>query len=145
MNNQWLIAGGVVVLITVGGLWLRLDTVSAERDAAQQAQAVEHAESLRRQLVIDRLTLNIEQLNQQQQANGRELAGLRTEASQAKQSAEDLERENRAIREWAGASLPDGIARLYEHGPLTGAAGYRHYLRDTRTVHPARRETKGQR
>ena len=145
MNNQWLIASGVIALITVGGLWLRLDTVSAERDAAQQAQAIEHAESLRRQLVIDRLTHNIEQLSQQQQANGRELAGLRADASQAKQSAEDIERENRAIREWAGASLPDRIAKLYEHGPLTGTAGYRHYLRDTRAVHPARREAKGQR
>lgn len=145
MSNQWLIAGGVIALITVGGLWLHLDAVSAERDAAQHAQAVEHAESLRRQRVIDTLNHSLEQLNEQQQANGRELAELRAAASQATQTAEDLQRENRAIREWANARLPDELARLYQHGPLTGTAGYRDYLRDTRAVRTARRTPQGQR
>ncbi len=145
MSNQWLIASGVIALITVGGLWLRLDTISAERDAAQHAQAVEHAESLRRQRVIDTLNHSLEQLNEQQQANGRELAELRAAASQATQTAEDLQRENRAIREWANARLPDELARLYQHGPLTGTAGYRDYLRDTRAVRTARRTPQGQR
>ena len=144
MNNQWVIAGGVIALIAVGGLWLRLDTVEAERDAALQAQAVEHAESLRRQRVIDTLNHNLEQLNEQQ-VNGRELADLRATASQAKQNAEDLQRENRAIREWAGTRLPDELAKLYDHGPLTGTAGYRDYLRDTRAVHAPRRTPQGQR
>lgn len=111
----------------VSGLHARLDATKADIAAANKAvgDALGTIEKLR-------------DLAQQREVAAAKLEGERNGIRSALENREILMRklvdENAEIRSWATAAVPGPVARLREHGAITGAAAYRQFMSEGATV-----------
>lgn len=133
-------AGQILVVVlgaTAGYLYMhvqhaRLDAANTALETA--SKSLEAATGL-----ID----NLRELVHRREVAAAKLEGERNAIRDAASSRELLMRklqdENAEIRAWAITAVPADVARLRDHGPLTGAAAYRQFLSEGATLQPASR------
>jgi len=105
----------------VDGLQARLAKAETDVDVATKAAADASA-------AIEQLR----DLAQRREVAAARLEGERNGIRSALENREDLMRklvdENAEIRSWATTVVPGPVARLREHGSITGAAAYREFM-----------------
>lgn len=109
------------------GFYQRGEAAAALALANQQRQDIQDRS--------DRQAITITTLQGSLQDERNAQAGLRTTQDQLRQGLadrqrqiEDLKRENKELRDWAGQRLPVAAQRLRQRPALTGADAYRDWL-----------------
>lgn len=116
-----LVMAATMGYLYVDGLQAKVAKAETDVDAANKALADS----------IDTIT-QLRDLAQRREVAAAKMEGERNGIREAANNREILMRklldENAEIRSWAAAAVPAPVARLRDHGPITGAAAYRQYL-----------------
>lgn len=116
-----LVMAAAMGYLYVDGLHAKVAKAETDVDAANKALADS----------IDTIT-QLRDLAQHREVAAAKMEGERNGIREAANNREILMRklldENAEIRSWAAATVPGPVARLRDHGPITGAAAYRQYL-----------------
>lgn len=99
---------------------LQADLVAARKDAQTALQGNTDRDQTIKELRESVRTGELARAKLEGERNG-----IRALAAAREQTFRRLIDENKEIREWANAAVPEPIVRLREHGPITGAAAYR--------------------
>ncbi|QPL45002.1 LysB family phage lysis regulatory protein [Halomonas sp. A40-4] len=128
---------GLVILVT-WALWQRSTAAEARADLAEQRLAESQQREAQHQVIIDSLWDNARRQANQRRALAKQQAALTRTASNRLATIEELQRENQALRAWAGTRLPDAVIRLRKRPAVTGAGAYHQSVRDSQPLQPAR-------
>ncbi|CRE88519.1 TPA: Rz-like lysis system protein LysB [Yersinia enterocolitica] len=122
----WTVA---TVLLIAGGV--QTYRLSEARQLVIDQQATDAA-SKNGQLITLALTANAN--NQAQAQLRQQIASADQLLAQRNSQIKRLYRENATLRRWADTPLPDDIIRLRRRPAITGAADYRQWLSESRTL-----------
>ncbi len=138
---SWRLAPYLAGALLTYGLWTQHQALQAQRQAIQTYETQLRAQNQAMQDIAARVDGYGVQL--------RELAavqsGFRADLQAREREIGDLKRENPDFRTWADSDLPPDARQLRERPTITGATGFREFLRTRGAVRPDGLERHDQR